>query len=134
MRYRLFGLTVDSELVLPLLPDMSQRPTDVKSTLGQVKPGPDVVWQQLLPIAFSCTRNNQHIILSWPSMRFAVSPNRIIVAADDLDLAAISLFQASWSVLLTARGREALHASVVARDGRAVAVAGASGSGKSTAA
>jgi len=67
-------------------------------------------------------------------MRFAVSPNRIVVAADDLELAAISLFQSSWSVLLTARGREALHASVVARDGRAVAVAGASGSGKSTAA
>lgn len=67
-------------------------------------------------------------------MRFSVASDEVVVDAEDVESATLSLIQATWSVLLTANGREALHASVVARDGRALAVMGTSGSGKSTAA
>jgi hypothetical protein len=134
MRYRLFGLTVESELQLPLLPGERDHFVDVEITLGQVIPGPELIWQQDDPLQFSCTRNLDEIILCWPTMRFAVTRDRVVVDAGDLDLAAISLFQGSLAVLLTARGNEAFHASVVARDDHAVAIAGASGSGKSSAA
>ena len=132
--HALFGITLRSELALPLPPCHNHGRADVDVVLGRVDPGPSLVWHSLEPVAFTCTRAGDQIVLDWPGMRFGVSANRVVVDTDDPEAAVIVLLQAVWSVLLTANGREALHASVVARDGQAVAIVGAAGSGKSTAA
>jgi hypothetical protein len=131
--YLLFGLRVRSEIALPL-PISERVPHDVEILRGVVHHGPADVWSCAEPVPFRCTRSGGHIVLDWDGMRFDVTSDRIIVDADNIPAAVIPLMQAVWSVLLSARSREALHASVLARDGRAVAIAGPSGSGKSTAA
>lgn len=129
--YLLFGLRVRSEIALPL-PISRHAPHDVEIVRGAVRHGPVDVWSCVDPVPFHCTQAGGHVILDWDGMRFDVSPNRIVVDTDNIPAAVIPLLQAVWSVLLSARSREALHASVLAWDGRAVAIAGPSGSGKST--
>ncbi len=57
-----------------------------------------------------------------------------MVDAEDHALAAHFLVPAAWSVVLSAHQRESLHGSAVEHGGRALAVLGLSGSGKTTAA
>jgi hypothetical protein len=133
MRYTLFGLSLRTDLVLPLLPSSSDQ-VDVNVVLGQVHPGPSLIWAIQEPMEFTCTRAGDQVVLDWPGMRFGVTADRVVIDTGNMACAEIPLMQATWSVVLTANGREALHGSVVAHNGRAIAVVGASGSGKSTAA
>lgn len=132
-RYRLFGLTVRSQVQLPLPIIARDCPVDVDVVLGRVTPGPRLIWHQSDPLEFACTRRDSEVILEYPRARISVTPEHVVIDSEALEESAILLMQAAWSVLLTARGREALHAGVVARDGSAIAVSGQSGSGKSTA-
>lgn len=132
--HTLFGVLLSSEMTLPLLSADSPQPVVVEVVLGQVIPGSSLVWEIHDPVEFRCTRSGDQVILEWPGVRFGVTADRVVVDTEDAISAVVPLLQATWSVLLTARGQEALHASVVARDGQALAVVGASGSGKSTAA
>jgi hypothetical protein len=132
--HSLFGLRLQSQMALPLPFIAASAPVDVDVVLGQVVPGPRHIWSIERPVQFTCTRRGDEVVLDWPGMRFGVTARRVTVDTDDLVSAVVPLLQATWSVVLTANGREALHASVVARDGQALAVVGASGSGKSTAA
>lgn len=132
--HTLFGLTLKSEVALPLPLTDPHFPIEVEVVLGQVVPGSSLIWKIDDPVEFTCTRAGDQVVLDWPGMRFGVTRDRVIIDSSDLTSAVVPLLQATWSVVLTANRREALHASVVACDGRAVAVAGASGSGKSTAA
>ena len=131
--HRLFGLTVRSSLPLPL-PTLDDSPApDVEIVRGRVRSGREVICRFDAP-PFCCTRTATSIVLAWSGMRFDVAPDRVVVDTVAAEAAVIPLMQAAWSVVLSARGREALHASVVARDGTAVGICGPSGSGKSTAA
>ena len=129
--YRLFGLTVKSELVLPV-PKTSRQP-QVCVSLRPVSAGGTLLSKNDDPAAFVCFQQGQAVTLCWPGMRFHVLPGRVLVDAEDLTRAAHFLAPSVWSVVLAARGRESLHGSAVEHAGRAVALLGASGTGKSTA-
>jgi hypothetical protein len=138
--YCLFGVPVVSEIPLPLPATGSTCDWDIEKSTGLVSVdlGPvditgDVIWEAQPPANFACFRQDSAVVLSWPAARFNVTADRIIVDADDIDVAVILLLQAVWSVLLSTRRREALHACTVERRGKALAIFGASGSGKTTA-
>ena len=131
--HRLFGLAVASELPLPL-PPAAERPDAVEVVAGRVAPLGTVLWQAPPPVPFACRRDGTAIVLDWATARFRVGAARVVIDAEDDRAAVDLLIPAVWSVVLAARGFEALHGCAVERDGRAVAVLGASGTGKSTAA
>lgn len=133
MKYMLYGLLLDSALPLPLaeMVDTGALP-DVVVRTGPVVIRGELILQPKTIHPFSCWRADGHIILQWPTVRFEVAPDSIVVNSNRPEAASHYLMQGAWSVLLTARGREALHASVVERNGQALAIMGASGNGKST--
>ncbi len=128
----LFGIDVATPFPLPL--PASVHGVDVVIERGHVTPSGVVLFSDDGPPApFSCYRNGGSIILDWPEARFQVAEDRIVIDCDDITEATTFLLQPVWSVLLAARGRESLHGGAVERDGKAVAILGTSGSGKSTA-
>lgn len=129
--YRVFDLAVASELDLAL--PLADGNATVDVVLGPVTARGERLWRDEPPFAFACFRDGATITLEWPSARFRVSADQVVVDARDRAVAADLLVPAVWSIVLTARGRESLHGCAVARGGRAVAVLGASGVGKSTA-
>ncbi len=104
----------------------------VSIALGSVSVLGEVLWEAAH--SFSCRRCDDGIVLTWPEARFNVSATRVVVDAADQALVVDLLLHPVWSVVLAARGLPAFHASTVARAGRAFAVLGASGVGKTTAA
>ncbi len=134
LRYRLFGLTVTSCLPLPLPNVHDVEPIDLEVVTGPVTIGGTLLWQETAADGLSCWRQGDEIVLDWPGVRFAVSEERVVVDTTDAATAAMLLVPAVWSVVLAARGQESLHGCAVERAGRALAVLGHSGAGKSTAA
>jgi hypothetical protein len=129
--YRLYGLTLSSELPLPLpcgagTPDVTLEP-------GPVPADGDLVWEIDDPIRLACHRSGDRIQLISDAVRFDVGADRIAVETRDPALAAHLVMGSVWTLVLAARGGAAIHGTVVAGNGRGVAVLGASGSGKSTA-
>lgn len=133
--YALHGLRIASEIALPVhaATDIA-RGVDVHIERGPVALAGDLFWESTLPPRCGCRRHGDQIVIDWDVARFAVSEDRIVVDAVHEPLMVQLLIQPVWAILLTARGRQALHACAVERNGRAIAVAGESGSGKSTAA
>ncbi len=129
--YRIFNLCVASDLALPL-PVIEGEPV-VEIVEGAVTPRGAALWRAEPPFAFACFRDDDAIVLDWPEARFRVAATRVVVDASDRIVAAGMLVPAVWSVVMAARGVESLHGCAVARAGRAVAVLGASGAGKSSA-
>lgn len=131
----LHGLTVTSQIPVPLfaLVDTGSS-ADVRIERGPVLPDGEVLWEAPIAPRCRCLRQGDEIIMDWDAARFAVRRDRIVVDAQDEAVMRQLLIQPVWAVLLTARGRQALHACAVERDNRAVAVAGTSRSGKSTSA
>ncbi len=134
LRYRLFGLAAASSLRLPLPEGDDPASIDIDVALGPVTVHGEPLWDDPTDDSFSCWRQDSDVVLAWPEARFAVRADRVLVDATDPAAAAMLLVPAVWSIVLAARGHESLHGSAVARDGRAIAVLGHSGSGKSSAA
>ncbi len=128
--YRLFGLGVSSEVSLPL--PTSEGDAEVQVLLGKVATGGDLLWRTEPPVAFSCFRRGEIIVLEWPGARFGVGSDRVVIDVQDSTFAVDLFLNPVWSVVLTARGCEPLHACVVAKNGSAVSIHGISGSGKTT--
>jgi hypothetical protein len=130
--FRIFGINVATPFPLPLPP--AENATDVVVKRGLVAPAGELLFSDDGPPApFSCYRIGRDVVLDWPEARFQVAEDRILIDCDDDMEATTFLLQPVWSVLLAARGQEALHGGAVERDGKAVAIMGTSGSGKSTA-
>lgn len=127
---KLFGLRVASELDLPL-PTVEGEP-EVTVRLGEVAAGGDLLWRTEPPLAFACFRQDRQIVLEWPGARFGVAVDSITVDLADPGFPVELYLNPVWSVLLAARGQDALHGCAVARGGRALAIHGISGSGKTT--
>jgi hypothetical protein len=152
VRYRLYGLSVQTDRVLPgLTPHPSPAPADVQVTLGGTSdgwfaPAPEEPW-------YVSPRLNEadepSLVVTrragggWFRLRYAdgihflVSEDATRVAAGwpaewSLEDAAVYLLGAVCGLLLRLRGVPALHASAVAVDGAALAVCGPAGAGKST--
>ena len=86
------------------------------------------------PFPFACYQQGEAIVLAWTGVQFGVVPGRVVVDTEDYRMAAHLLVPAVWSVVLSTHHRESLHGSAVEQGGRAVAIMGLSGSGKTTAA
>jgi hypothetical protein len=106
---------------------------DVAVVQGVVAVTGEPLWHEEGPDAFVCGRDGTAITLAWPEARFRVTVDRVVVDARDPAAAADLLVPPVWSVVLAVRERESLHACAVERDGRALAILGDSGTGKSTA-
>lgn len=117
--YRLFGLTIRSELELPELPPIADEgPPDVVISVGDVPPaGPGVI---AIPdvATFRVTEGSRIVVDAVPE---AARRN-----------VRLFLLGSAMGLLLHQRGLLPLHASAVEIDGKAVAFMGASGAGKST--
>lgn len=131
--YRLFGLTIASDIALPELfaGDASDAP-DVRITRGPVTtplPGAPSVW------GLSGTRDDAVLTVA-DTARYGVREgSRIVVdPAEGATPKAVLLFLlgSAFGALLHQRGLLPLHANAIEIDGGAVAFTGRSGAGKST--
>jgi hypothetical protein len=93
----------------------------------------EVLFRDDDPIPYACYRQGNAIVLAWTGVRFRVVPGQVVVDAEDHGLIAHLLVPAVWSVVLATTGRESLHGSAVSNGDQAIAILGASGSGKTTA-
>ena len=130
-RYRLFGLTIASELELPELAAAiaDEGEADVRIMVGAIPPFADA-GDQPQPTAGG-------IGIAIPGVaRFVISGGRSIVVDPDPAAAAgnvrLFLLGSAMGMLIHQAGMLPLHANAVVIDGRAFAFMGPSGSGKST--
>ena len=126
-RYRLFGLTVASEIPLPELRACdSDEPADVTVRLGAV---PET------PPGFAMA-GDAAVLSVEGAGRFCMRGGREMVVAPEPGVAPrnlrIYLLGSAFGAILHQRGLLPLHANALAIDGRAVAFCGRSGAGKST--
>ena len=130
--HRSYGLNIHSALPLPELPSGEGR-ADVFIRPGQVSSAPPPAAE-----AERCLHaSSERAVLFWEEAGFfEVNDGREIMfqaapAASDYILR-IYLLGSLWGILLHQRGLLVLHASVVSRDGQAMAFLGHKGAGKST--
>jgi hypothetical protein len=132
--YRISGLSVASEIVLPGLiagapsapPEVTIRRGEVPATLPDATSS-GITWQQC----------DQHFLLRIPAIaRFMLIGGRDIVVAPeseaDPDDVPVFLLGTVFGILLHQREQIVLHASAVEVKGKAIVFCGASGAGKST--
>ncbi|MBU1325921.1 MAG: hypothetical protein KJ676_11820 [Alphaproteobacteria bacterium] len=133
--YRMSGLTVDSEVALPL---RSQRPTGSAQAdvTIHVEPVPDHL-DEVLHSGANWEIDQTRFLLNLPGIgRFMATDGRrlSICPASDMPVDDVLIFAlgTGMSAILYQRGALLLHASAVVRDGRAYLFCGPSGAGKST--
>jgi hypothetical protein len=132
-RWRLFGIPVASEVDLPLPAAHGDGNALVQATCGPVALTGELIFRSDDPEPFVCLRDGEAVVLAWEGARFRVTADRVVMDCVTPEAAAILLLHPVWSVLLAARGAEALHGCVVERAGSAIAIQGMSGTGKTTA-
>lgn len=130
-RWRLFGITVASEIDLPL--PAARDDASVQAVCGPVALSGEIIYRSDDPEPFACLRDGEAVVLAWQGARFRVTTDRVVMDCASPEEAAILLLHPVWSVLLAAREAEALHGCVVERAGSAIAIQGTSGTGKTTA-
>jgi hypothetical protein len=131
--YHLLGLGVASELTLPLPRSPYPLEHDIEVVSGPVVADGQVLFRDDNPIPYACYQQGNAIVLAWTGVRFRVAPGQVVVDAEDQGMVAHLLVPAVWSVVLATKGRESLHGSAVSNEDQALAILGASGSGKTTA-
>jgi len=127
-RGNLYGIGVETDLDLPLLPE-------------RVQPAVQIRRAQLTPVPLKpfCSDDNirvfrepsGHFLITAGAVTFSLRREAIFIDSDDdshMDLLVFYVFPYFLSLL----GRECLHGCVVERDGHGLGVLGAPGSGKST--
>lgn len=133
-QYSIYGLTLDSELPFPELPETSVDRADVSLRLGVVEfnsagnPPGKVLYKPITPA---------EVLVHFDRVGAAKVENGrtiVLAPASKVDPISLRLFalQQVLGVALLQRGCIVLHASAAAINGRAVAFAGGSGEGKST--
>lgn len=145
-RYRYLGVTLASEVALPGLPPTTE-PVDVEVTFIRRSACPSVgpPWKMVDPPrtawrARSTTGSRLRLQFNgydgeWAEFLISERGDRVtITLGDDVDVAeAVQMLLGSvFSCVLAQRGTTCLHASVVVREGRSLALVGPKGSGKST--
>lgn len=145
-RYRYLGATVASDVPLPGLPDTAD-PVDIDVTFVRASacPSVDSPWKMIDPPrtawrAPGVEGSRLRLQFSgaggeWVDFLISERGDRVTVtlgAGVDAAEAAQLLLGSVYSCILSQRGTTCLHASVVACDGRALALVGPKGAGKST--
>jgi hypothetical protein len=131
MRYRLYGLTIETPWRLPC--PSGHGPADVRFTRSRRRPSPvrqDWFWREVSP------DGSEHLV--WTDhAEFHMSADARTISYLPLNRATEATLETFMlgqvlSFALLRRGREPFHATVLERDDRAVALMGPSGRGKST--
>lgn len=130
--YRAYGLTIASDLSCPEWFDANGSP-DVRIHAGSVAERlPEAIGQG---ICYETAPGVALVRLDGIG-RFLIRDGREVVydraESSDDDSIRLFLFGICLGILLQQRGNHVLHATTVARDGQAIALAGPSGAGKST--
>jgi hypothetical protein len=133
-RYRIFGMDVASDVMLPAPPSTGGGRATVRVVLGKNQEAGELLWTDAGPQGCSCWKSENSVVVGWPEASFQVQPQQVVVDALDVEAAVGLLIPAVWSLVLAANGHESLHGCTVERNGSAVAILGSSGTGKSTAA
>jgi hypothetical protein len=129
-RYRLFGLSVLSEVPLPeLVADSGDGPPDVRIRLGTIATRPDA------PAGLHIDGDEALLVISQAG-RFLTRAGRemVIEPADGVSGRNLRLFLlgSAFASILHQRGLLPLHANAVIVEGRAIGFMGHPGAGKST--
>ena len=131
MRYRLYGLTIETPWRLPTTP--APGPPDVRFTRSRRRPAPgrtDPFWREVLP------DGSEHLV--WTDhAEFRVSADARSISYLPLDRATTATIETFLlgqvlSFVLLRLGKEPFHATVLERGGLAAGLMGPSGQGKST--
>lgn len=129
----LFGIGVASDLI-----DTSHLPTTPTAASVVVLCAGPVSTVGLAAVhdqpdgRFACLTDGARLVLRRPGFVVGVGRDRAVVDGPRPREAIEACLVAVWAFVLDLHGRESFHGSVVARSGRAVAVLGLSGDGKST--
>ena len=129
-RYRLFGLSVSSEIALPeLVSDAGDGAVDVRIGLGTIASRPDA------PAGLH-VEGDETLLVVPPVGRFLARAGRemVVQPADGVSPRNLRLFLlgSAFASILYQRGLLPLHANAVVVEGRAIGFMGHSGAGKST--
>ena len=132
-RYRAYGISIDSELALPELPDGVAGPSDVVVRLAPVANRPS--GRPLANHAYDVSPSRVRFF--WPEVgAFEVRDGRVIVIDPipgvEERLIHLPLLGSVFGILLHQRGLLVLHASAVAIAGQVAIFFGTKGQGKST--
>ena len=129
-RYRIFGLSVQSEIALPELVAVDEtNAPDVFIRISEREAGP--------PTDFQMTASGSKLVLSVPGIAtFEMSEGASITVAPQAiaSLRDVRLFLlgSAFAAILHQRGLLPLHSNAIEVDGKAIAFLGHSGAGKST--
>ena len=129
-RYRLFGLSIVSQVPLPeLVADPGDGAADVRITLGTIPSQPDA------PAGLHIEGDEALLVIP-PAGRFLARGGREMVVEPAAGVSArnlrLFLLGSAFASILHQRGLLPLHANAVAVEGRAIGFMGHSGAGKST--
>lgn len=129
-RYRLFGLSVQSEIPLPeLVADSGNGAADVRISLGTIATNPDAE-------AGLHVEEDEALLVIPPAGRFLTRAGREmrIEPADGVSPRNLRLYLlgSAFGAILHQRGLLPLHANAVVVEGRAIGFMGHPGAGKST--
>jgi hypothetical protein len=128
--YRIFGLSVESELPLPeLVPAEAMAVADVVIRLSAPETEP--------PTEFHLSASNGEITLSVPGIAtYRMRNGACIAVAPEIDASErdvrLFLLGSAFAAILHQRGLLPLHSNAIEIDGKAIAFLGHSGAGKST--
>jgi hypothetical protein len=128
--YRHFGVTFSSPVRLAL-PEAAGPPTVDVHGPEPVETAGGLVWSDTTDERLSVHADAERIVLSWPSVRVAVSP-REVRCSGEVDEWAAAILGAGWATLLALHGTETLHGGAVTSDRGSLLLLGPSGAGKST--
>lgn len=142
-RYRVHGLVVESEVVLPaVLAEPAEAPIDLTISLEHGPPGREPAEAELLacrafPQKFRIWRSAAGYRLEAPQGVMVIDASRrgarIIASVETpADTLALLIMGPGLAAVVALSGGLVLHSSAVAINGRATVLAGPSGSGKST--
>lgn len=129
-RYRLFGLTVQSQIALPeLVSDPGDGPPDVRITLGPIASLPEAE-------AGLHIDGEEALLVIPPAGRFLTRAGRemLVEPAEGVSQRNLRLYLlgSAFGSILHQRGLLPLHANAVVVEGRAIGFMGHPGAGKST--
>lgn len=143
-RYRLYGLTVESEFELPAVPadadpaDMTVKWGEYREIPREVPPGTIVSEFGTNAGWYSIVRGSNEFVIRYPNVcdveiDAKLENVRILCADETQKPLAKALFAGSvMAKMMTLAGRCVLHASAVSVDGRAIVFVGPPGGGKTT--
>lgn len=131
--YQHFGLTIASEISLPLEnADIDPARVDIRVCRGHVPLSGQLQWRSQIGAPSAYYESPTLRVLDMDIARFALTDDGIVMDGEVCSRSIQLLLFPVWAALLVLRGKEPLHGAVVERENKGFALFGSSGSGKTT--